>query len=107
MIPFIINPWWIHHCAGNLDPENDPYCEDEDEDFDKDMDSSYKYDDSYEDDDDSEYVILIRVVSIFFSIGGFFIALINLFHFGIYDFRFYLGVGMFVLFLILYLFLKF
>ena len=26
MIPF--NPWWIHHCAGNLDPENDPYSND-------------------------------------------------------------------------------
>lgn len=23
-----INPWWIHHCAGNLDPENDPYSDD-------------------------------------------------------------------------------
>ncbi len=22
------NPWWIHHCAGNLDPENDPYSND-------------------------------------------------------------------------------
>lgn len=20
-----INPWWTHHCAGNLEPENDPY----------------------------------------------------------------------------------
>ena len=26
MIPF--NPWWIHHCAGNLEPENDPYSDD-------------------------------------------------------------------------------
>lgn len=26
MIPF--NPWWIHHCAGNLEPENDPYSND-------------------------------------------------------------------------------
>lgn len=23
----IINPWWIHHCAGTLEPENDPYSE--------------------------------------------------------------------------------
>ena len=23
-----INTWWIHHCAGNLDPKNDPYSED-------------------------------------------------------------------------------
>ena len=22
-----INFWWIHHCAGNLEPENDPYSE--------------------------------------------------------------------------------
>ena len=22
-----INPWWVHHCIGNLDPENDPYSE--------------------------------------------------------------------------------
>ena len=26
MIPF--NPWWVYHCAGNLDPENDPYSDD-------------------------------------------------------------------------------
>lgn len=22
-----VNPWWIWHCSGNLDPENDPYSE--------------------------------------------------------------------------------
>ena len=22
-----INPWWVHHCAGNLDEKNDPYSE--------------------------------------------------------------------------------
>ena len=23
----ITNPWWVWHCSGNLDPENDPYSE--------------------------------------------------------------------------------
>lgn len=23
-----VNPWWSHHCAGNLKPKNDPYSED-------------------------------------------------------------------------------
>ncbi|WP_296864490.1 hypothetical protein [uncultured Methanobrevibacter sp.] len=28
MAPFIfINPWWVHHCAGTLEPENDPYSD--------------------------------------------------------------------------------
>lgn len=31
MIPF--NPWWSHHCAGNLDPENDPYSNDYEDPF--------------------------------------------------------------------------
>ena len=22
-----MNPWWIHHCAGTLEPESDPYSE--------------------------------------------------------------------------------
>lgn len=23
----MITPWWTHHCAGNLEPENDPYSD--------------------------------------------------------------------------------
>lgn len=22
-----INPWWVHHCAGTLEEENDPYSD--------------------------------------------------------------------------------
>ena len=111
MIPVMIpiNWWWVHHCAGTLDKENDPYADYDDPDDDvygdeedDEEDEEYipyravKPDDDDKDEvksvcdfsDDWEIILFIKILLILVGCMLFFIGMIHLNWFGIHDGRF-------------------
>lgn len=114
MIP--INWWWVHHCAGTLDKENDPYADyddpddgEYDEEYDEEdeeyrlyhqpyrvvkPDDDEEYDDKdevksvYDFSDDWEIILVIKILLILIGCMFFFIGLIRLNWFGVHDSHF-------------------